>query len=494
MCRSFCLRTLLGSVLSLSLLLCVPAILNAKAPKAVPPPTPAEPLVSEPSVPALAAKAPGAPGYGLQVTTGTGKVMITNLSFQLTTHKPQARFYRIVGPAGLGPYRIGLVLGFHKEENMPANHLHYSWYSNYFTLGKAEDGFPAKKAGLVPDKYARLVIESVDGSNFGWDVNALVWHITNSPMVEINTAKLPVLFGGPSRSTYKIHTRKLETPVDPADGGFENIPPIDEIKAWLGNKQTWQDLLILRSRTAQFAPLALDLAGRKVWVVRAQGELSQETPPRAPRVLEFWKEDPLTGPFDTGIMDVWPEPQDGFRAGLALRIGDRWYRLQAYAQDPATGRLTTFELRPWEADVPSLLSGADLAGELGSLKAPGVQESLEQLANDALVEWKTRTLPGMLRTQESPALEDLVIRIEKGLLALDLQVRGIRQRLDAQARAQAAQQAQVDKPGGNQAAPAPAPVAPTTDSERLADLLDQRKAILQAVLGTSKQSLAQVRR
>ena len=31
--------------------------------------------------PALAAKAPGAPGYGLQITTTTGKVLMTNLSF-----------------------------------------------------------------------------------------------------------------------------------------------------------------------------------------------------------------------------------------------------------------------------------------------------------------------------------------------------------------------------------------------------------------------------
>jgi hypothetical protein len=132
--------------------------------------------------------------------------------------------------------------------------------------------------------------------------------------------------------------------------------------------------------------------------------------------------------------------------------------------------------------------------ELGPQKTSTLQESLEHTANDALVEWKTRTLPGLLKTQDTPALEDLVIRTEKGLLDLDLEIRGMRQRLDDLARAKAAQQAQASMPGGNQTAPAAASAASTADSEALADILDQRKAILQAILGSTKQALAQVRR
>ena len=37
-------------------------------------------------------------------------------------------------------------------------------------------------------------------------------------------------------------------------------------------------------------------------------------------------------------------------------------------------------------------------------------------------------------------------------------------------------------------------VAPAAESERLADLLDQRKAILMAILGSAKQSLSNLRR
>ena len=92
---------------------------------------------------------------------------------------------------------------------------------------------------------------------------------------------------------------------------------------------------------------------------------------------------------------------------------DHWYRLQALTQDPTSGRLTSFDLRPWEADINSLLSGVTMVKEL-TAKTSALQESLEHTANDALVEWKTRTLPGLLKTQDTPALEDLVIRTERG--------------------------------------------------------------------------------
>ncbi|MDP1833130.1 MAG: hypothetical protein Q8K67_13810 [Geothrix sp.] len=304
--------------------------------------------------------------------------------------------------------------------------------------------------------------------------------------------KLPgfALFS-PSYKTYTLKNRRIDTPPDPADAVLENTPPNTEVKVWLADRKAWADLLILRSQKAAFTALPLDLADRKLWAVLAQGQPSQDAPPQMTRFLEFWKEDPLTGAFETGLIEVWPEPGDGFRIGRALRIGDRWYQLQAITQDQATGRLSTLSLRPWEANISALLGGTDLASELGPLKMPALQEALEQQANEALLEWKTRTLPVQLRAQEAASLEDLVIRIEKGLLVLDRQVRGLRQRLDAQARSLAAVQAQADKPGGSVQA---TPVAATQDSEGLADLLDQRKAILMAILGSAKQSLANLRR
>ena len=107
------------------------------------------------------------------------------------------------------------------------------------------------------------------------------------------------------------------------------------------------------------------------------------------------------------------------------------------------------------------------------------------------MEWKTRTLPGLLASQELKPAEDLVIRIEKGLLNLDLEAKGVRTRLDAHARAEAERKAEAQLAAKERSAPAPAAL---TDSERLADLLDQRKAILMAILGSAKQALANLRR
>ena len=488
------LRTLFPLFILLASLLLTPPPLNAREQKAPPPPATVVPLVSVPSFPGLAAKAPGAPGYGLQVTSSTGKYMLTGMSYDPITHKPAARLGRIIGPAGMGPYRLGVKMGFSPQQAIPENHLNPCWYDNYFIITEVVNGSPAQRAGLnVKDFW---VIRSVDGSNFGWDVNALIWHISNSPEVEISAERPGAFFC--SKKTFRIKTSKLETPVDPADGNLEAVQEADadaEVKVWIKDNKTWKDLLILRSQTDKFAPLALDLAGRKLWVVRVQIDPSpQEKTSRPESVLEFWKEDPRTGPFDTGILDVWQEPEDGLQTGRDLRIEDRWYRLQALTQDPTSGRLTSFDLRPWEADINSLLSGVSMVKELGPQKTSALQEPLEHTANDALVEWKTRTLPGLLKTQDTPALEDLVIRTEKGLLDLDLEIRGMRQRLDDLARAKAAQQAQASMPGGNQTAPAAASAASTADSEALADLLDQRKAILQAILGSTKQALAQVRR
>jgi hypothetical protein len=109
------------------------------------------------------------------------------------------------------------------------------------------------------------------------------------------------------------------------------------------------------------------------------------------------------------------------------------------------------------------------------------------------VEWKTRTLPGLLANQTLDADEDLVVRLEKGLLSLDLEVKGLRARLDAAARAEAERKAQAEL-AAKEGKAAPAAPPPAAESERLADLLDQRKAILMAVLGSAKQALANLRR
>ncbi len=239
----------------LASLLLTPPPLNAREQKAPPPPATVVPLVSVPSFPGLAAKAPGAPGYGLQVTSSTGKYMLTGMSYDPITHKPAARLGRIVGPAGRA-YRLGVTLSYSARQAIPEDHLNPCWYDDYFVVIGIENGSPAQRAGLKVKDF--WVIRSVDDSNFGWDVNALIWHISNSPEVEISTERPGAFFC--SKKTFRIKTSKLETPVDPADGNLEAVQEADadaEVKAWIKDNKTWKDLLILRSQTDKFAPLAL---------------------------------------------------------------------------------------------------------------------------------------------------------------------------------------------------------------------------------------------
>lgn len=474
----------------------VSAVLLQVLTVAVTPPFPGA-VTWEAAHPALMAKAPGAPGYGIQFTTPGGKFVCTSLRFNHETGQGQTQVYRIGGNAGSGPYRLGLELGFHPKEPVQGS-SHPSWFDNFFTMESVRDGSPAKAAGLGPDRfgprYSRVAIEAVDGSTFDWDLGQLGWHITNSPVIELSLIKRPIL-GGPSRWKTKVTLQKLDAPADPADGSFD-YPGDDltKLRPWLDASQIWKDLLALRSRVARFAPLPVDLPGGKRWVVLGQTNPKESDPAKVIRCLEVWKEDPLESPEKANPVDLWPETAERFQAGRVVRIENQWYRIQAMAQEPGTGRLLTFNLSPWEADVPALLGGATLAGALGTLATPEPREALEQLGNRALLEWKTRTLPAHLASMNRQAGEDLVLRIEQGLLDLDLEVKGIRSRLDAAARAAIELKAQQELAAKN-GQPVPAGSAKASaESERVADLLDQRKAILMAALGSAKQSLATLRK
>ena len=479
------------------------ALLSAAILQVGPAPRPAVSPTWEAAHPALMAKAPGAPGYGVQFTTASGKLVFTNLHFDPTTRQPLVRLYRIQGNAGNGPYRSGLELGFMPKQPVTSDAIHACWFDNFYYINSVQEGSPAKKAGLERGEYTphtRLVIEGVDGKNFGWNLGNLVWYLTNSPAVELNMIKRPII-GGPSRWNIKITLRKLETPPDPADGTFETVgqggwadPAL--VKPWLDSIPMWKDLLTMRSLVPRTAPLPIDLPNGRRWVVVASLNPGEEPSTKEKRGLEVWTEDPLTAsyPFSKAIADICPEPSEGFVAGRVLRIENQWYQLQTMASDPGTGRLTTFNVRPWEADILPLLGGQTLAKALGTMSMPEPRESLEQLANRALLEWKTRTLPDRLATQNRGSAEDLVLRIEQGLLDLDMEVKGIRSRLDAAARAEAERKAQGELAARNGQPAPPTQAAPTTESERLADLLEQRKAILMAILGSAKQALANLRR
>src|ERR1035437_4940498 len=117
-----------------------------------------------------------------------------------------------------GPYRSGLeqCLSYVSAQPMPADHLHPSFYQNHFYITHPEKGSPAEEVGLENTKYGLLRVLGVDGSNFGWNTDALVFHLTQSPTVTVQTIKLPVFFS-PSYKTYTVKNRRVDTPPDPAD-------------------------------------------------------------------------------------------------------------------------------------------------------------------------------------------------------------------------------------------------------------------------------------
>lgn len=449
-------------------------------------PGPGAPVVDA-APPPLAAKAPGAPGYGLVLTTPRGKLLFTNLSFDPATLRPMARFYLIWGPAGWGPYRSGFEGHLSQNAKNYGPGLHSVWYQNHFVAYGTPEHSPAGKSGLdVGSPF--FAVDRVDGRSFDWDPEALTYYITQRPSIEVEAVKLPVLFG-PSHTTRTVTNQRIPNPPDPADAELRPLKAHDEVvKPLLGNPGLWRELQVARSRHPRFAPLAIQIEDQPRWAVLAQGPLSEDATPKAPQVLEIWRANPQEGAFDSGLETVLQGP----RPGSLMNIASRWFTLRQLARDPNTAALTALELQPWEASIPSLLAGEAAAPGTSSLDTAS-REALEQLANDALLEWKTLTFPTELGAMDVNGVGHLVVRLEKAVLALDLAVKGIRNRLDAAARATAEWKAQAEL-AAKEGKPALAAPAPHAESERLADLLDQRKAILMAILGTAKQALANLRR
>ncbi|HJW43290.1 MAG TPA: hypothetical protein VJ463_02470 [Geothrix sp.] len=448
-------------------------------------PDPLAGLTQHPAHPALAAKAPGNPEYGTQLNTASGRFIFTNLRYNPTYPSGAARLYRVTGPAGMGPYRLGVQLAFRPRFLREVNGEKL-YQDMFFIIEKALEGGAAKDAGLDED----WSILKVDNQTFGWNMHALISYMTTRPAIEVEALKRKGWGAGTKKRTFQIQLRRVDAPPDPADGILvaESWEPI---KPLLAARETWSGLLRLRSGLPRFTPVKIDLAGQAIWVVRGTRNAAPDQGEPASVPLEFWREDPAADPKQAYPWATWMEPEDGLVAGRAMALRGQWYRLSEVAVD-GTGRLSKLSLKPWEADVKALLGGAGAARDLGPNPALAQREALEQLANEALVEWKTRTLPGLLASQELTPAEDLVIRIEKGLLNLDLEAKGVRTRLDAHARAEAERKAEAQLAAKERSAPAS--VAALTDSERLADLLDQRKAILMAILGSAKQALANLRR
>jgi hypothetical protein len=146
------------------------------------------------------------------------------------------------------------------------------------------------------------------------------------------------------------------------------------------------------------------------------------------------------------------------RPGAILTVGDAWLE--------PDGRLGAISFPPWRPPPDFFLQGRtsrDLWPEL--------DRATEQAINDAVVEWKTRELPGWLRQASGEELEASIITTEKGILTLDVIVRTVKDRIDAAARNKE--------------------VAAFPGAGEIEQLLEQRKMLLGVVLQATKGAAAQ---
>lgn len=447
----------------------------SQVPQPAAPPLP-EGITRHPAPAALAAKAPGQPSYGLRLATPLGQFLLTNLYFH--NEHGWVQIYRMNGPAGLGPYRPGVFLWSNPRDATPE-----------FLTREITPGGPADAAGLDSNWH----VLKVDGKTFEWNTQTVNAYLSNRPEADLLARKVKG-WGSGKEKVFHLVLRRQDPPADPTDCTL-----VQDFPAWMkplfNDQGLWLELAKLRSTLPRFTPLAVDLGGAHYWVVRSVPNPHPVQGTDGSRIfLEFWASDPASGSGYARPAFLVPEPSDGRLQGRILKIQGRWFKVAEAALDAGNGRLAKLKVEPWKADALALLGGELPARDLGPSAPTADMGALEQLGNEALIEWKTRALPGLLPSLSVNPAEDLVIRIEKGILALDLTVKRLRTRLDADARAEAERKAQAELAARSGQAAPKGPAVSTEDTERLADLLEQRKAILMAVLGNVKQALANLRR
>ena len=497
--------------------LVLPLLCTALAAQPAPPSVLGEPSL-RPAPAALAAKAPGHPAYGLEVTTPEGMFLLTHLRYDPVSPKGMLAAYRMDGPATWGPYRLGMELHWNGSGLVEKSHGIYTWSCSRFEIQKIDPNGPAQRAGLDASWW----ILQVDGRDFHWQDASLLYYATRRPTIDMLAQKQSG-WGKGKEKHFQIQLQKLEIQADPLDANLSDTSVLEHVLQAIGphlaSPDTGRALAQLRARIARFAPIQVELNGRPWWVVRgdtampeqpAIGLDAQRQPrwvirdrkPLLPGVaenqdrvfLEFWKENPAGDHPDAAPAFLCAEPSDHILKGRLLRLQDRWYRMVDAALEPADGRLTKLEVQPWAPDIKALLNGTVVGEGLGPGAPLADWSSLEQQANDDLLNWKIRKLPSILSGESLDAAEDLVFRLEKGMLGLDLKVRNLRAQLDSAARKEAEHKAQAEL-AARQGKPIPGFQAfPAAEVEQIASLLDQRKAILMAVLGTAKQALANLRR
>jgi hypothetical protein len=140
-----------------------------------------------------------------------------------------------------------------------------------------------------------------------------------------------------------------------------------------------------------------------------------------------------------------------------LRLQDAWFA-PGFVLQAAT-------LAPWRPGIDEILQGKSSRSIWGDEDA-----RTESAFNDTLVEWKNRGMPGWLRGATAEQLAQAILTTEKGVLALDVSIRILKDKIDA-----AARDGKEGTPGAGEAE----------------QLLEQRKMLLGVLLGAMKSAASQ---
>jgi hypothetical protein len=426
---------------------------------------------------------PGAPLAGAMLTTYLGRFAIYPTRFD-AQGRLLWRALRVEGPAGMGPYEHGLSLEMVSEpgdtqgmaritairDELGIDRRH-SWGVGDFIEDPAKYHYPAVFHDLTLGLFLfQYRMSNLPGSIF--------------PVYRPNKLFEKRGSGGVQS------VARTETPAQlPATFNPDGPIPI-EAGAWL--RQASVRLLFLRAAHPAYQPIVVNWAGRK-WAVVGPSRSGR------PLQLELWAE-----AFNPDSRGSKPEvtcdlPGASSAVGAVLSPGGQAARIREAAWDPGTGRLTRLELEPYAPDALAFL----VSGKSEAM-AP---ESSALALNDALVDWKVKSLASHMRNIDEAAAGDFLARLEKTLLRMDMDIRRLRQARESQERDALSRQAadgvrrlQQDEPRRRFLLPAELRELGEDDgrtaaaSPELMDLLDQRKAIVSAILANAKQVLAAARR
>lgn len=452
-------------------------------------PTPLYPAVTKPTdlpvetMPAAwGPRLPGHPLSGAMLTTWLGRFAIYPTRFD-AQGRLRWRALRVEGPAGLGPYDHGLEIEILPPEGTKA--------VARITAIREEPGMDRAHTWGVGDFMELPARFNPEAPDLSLGPFLFQYRLSNRDVFGF-AVYVPgrVLFVQRFGAGLWAKARP-GTPADlPATFNPEGPLPV-EAAAWL--RQASTHLLALRKAQPAYQPLQVTWAGRTWNVV---GPAQPGTRPQ----LEFWDASPSQGPGENHPDCTLELPAASESSAAVVAPGGQPAHIRRASWDSATGRLVQLELEPWKPDVLGFLTGT----------APGTpaQAPLAQALNDALVDWKVKGLGAYLQNQDGAAAEDFIARLEKTLLRMDLELRKLRQAGDAQERdavnRQASEGLQILHPENErQLFLLPAERlelgeddgrVQTGAAAELLDLLDQRKAIVSAILANAKQALATARR